>query len=290
VSARTFKARDTVYTADGREALYVGYVGGQHIVVPIFENDDGPQQSDYPESHNVVFADPPADKYHEESAAAKKQLEATRMDLQKAQTELRQARADRADLMAEIIKHPDLAPIAEFMAGTLTHVALIPNYGDSIKIVPIGEAVTPREASSQRSGEIRLLALYGGWTGPNGTTGWSRDDFRWRLNEYRDGSGSAQPCILGTSEANVLERLQAYLDANWAKTGVHASHTLVGWARSAMRMGLNVPETLRTTVEKEDAAYAESARKRAIEDLQRAEKTLAEARAKVEEITPAGVA
>jgi hypothetical protein len=278
--------RDTVYLADGREALYVGYIGGSHVVMPIVEHDDGPVQSDYPESHNVVFTEPPADKYHAEAAAAKKELDTARTELQKVQTELRQARADRNGLLAEISKHPDLAPIAEFMAGTLTHAALLPAsyYGSEIKVVTIGEAIEPRTEIEKRSGEVRLLSLYGGWTGIKGTSSWGREDYRWRLNEYRDGSGATQVCILGTSEANVLERLQVYLDGQWAKVGVHSENTLIGWARGAIRLGLTVPASMRTKVEAEDAKAVEHAKKQAVDSLAHAEKQLAQAREKAIEL------
>ncbi len=278
-------AGDLVYLADGREAEYVARTNGQHIVLPIICRDDCDIASDYPEAHSVIFTKPPTDKLHAETAEALDALKSVKTELQTMRAQLHEAKSERDDVMKQLASHPVLAPLVEFIDGKLTHAASFSQYGGGIKIQTITELVTPTSDSDRRDGEIRLLALYGGWSGPSGGKNSYRDDLRWQLNSYRDGSGSNICCILGTSEANVLERMQNYLDREFPKAGVHSESTRVGWADSALKLGLRVPAALQILVDRKRADEAANLRKNAADSIARAERELLAAREKLVSLT-----
>lgn len=87
----------------------------------------------------------------------------------------------------------------------------------------------------------------------------------------RHGSGDSKLCILGTSDENVRERLQAYLDAEFPKRGVHGEHTLIGWATSAIKLGLRVPPELAKTVAENEVKAEEFRQKQTRDALAQAE-------------------
>lgn len=274
---RTFTAGDLVYSEQGEAFSYVARAAGGHIVLPVYGHDDEPEYiGDDPVRLNQVFAEPPAPKLDQATAEARQTLDELRTQINTARTELREVTRAHTEAMRTLEAHPDLRPVVEWLEGRITHVASVTRYGNAIAIQPIDEAVIPTGTDDRRNGDVRLLALYGGKTGP-GKSGYG-DDFRWQLNAYRDGSGDNTPCFLGTSEEHAKERLQAWLDTRLKRTSEYGT---VGLARSAMRHGLRVPDELAERARAEDEAAEALRREREVQELAKAEQHAAALRARL---------
>lgn len=283
MTTTTFKPGDTVYSAQGQQLEYVARVLDGHIVRQVFVHEDYEASWGDPELHSRVFAEVPVTKYAADVAETLAKLEAASERLHTVESEVRKLKGERETLLKSFSQHPDLQPLAEWLDGKITHVASFADYGGGIKIKTLAEAVLPTSADDRRNGEVRLLALYGGYTGPKGCSDTYRDNLRWQLSAYRDGSGSQTICILGTSEENVLQRLQAHLNVLLLQKALYGSHTLVGWAESAIGLGLTVPADLAERVAAKKKAAREHAEKQARDELQRAEAAVVAARSKIRE-------
>lgn len=259
----------TVYGIDGRQFQYVSKSGDGHIVRPIFEVDDSDALGN-PELQDRVFAKPPAPRYAAETDKALRELEQARAELRKAEEQTETLKQERAALLQQFARHPVLEPIADWMAGKITHAAALKSYGSSIEIKTIEELIAPGERD--RTGEVRLLALYGSkkWEG----------GLRWQLNAYYDGSGDNVTCILGTSKEDVLDRVQVHLDKELSFASI-SDYSAISRADSAMRLGLRVPEKFVEAVQQRRAKDAAENAKRKRDQLARAEAQLEVARAEV---------
>lgn len=237
----SFAAGDTVYGEYGNELVYVCAVSEGHIARPIIESiyDDGSESYlAEPNIYGIVFANPPAPKYDAETKRAKDELAEARADLTKAKNELRQVTTDRDHAMATIGKYPDLACVSDWIAGKMTHIGIIENYG-GITITTIEEALKSR--SDVDGGKVRLLALYGGLSGVNGPKKSYGDDLRWQLNTYSDGSDryANNICFMGSSVESVRERIQVWLNTQLRRSD--DSYMTVNTAESAVKLGFVVP-------------------------------------------------
>ncbi len=273
-----FTAGDVVYDEHGQGFEYVARVAEGHIAMPVYEQDEyEPYYTGDPRMLRAVFAQPPVGVLDDETAKAEKRLKDLRSQIDQAREELTDATRQRSEALKVLSQHPDLLPVVEWLEGRITHVASVRPYSLGITIQPIADAVLPTSESDRRCGEVRLLALYGGYTGPDSKSGYN-EDFRWQLNAYRDGSGDHTLCFLGTSEEHAKERLQVWLDTRLKRT---AEYGTVKLARSAMALSMRVPESLAEKVRAEDAANEERARQYQAAELAKAEARAAEIRARL---------
>lgn len=146
MNQRTIASGETVYSQHGQEAEFVAATGGEYIVRPIYEDEDGPRTGDV-ETWRQVFRTPPAPKLDEKTAEAEKRL----MDLQQKVSDLRseehritsemQARKDR------IKEHEALADLDRYLAGEITHYVAVHSYYPSVEIIPVGQTVEDYSSS-----------------------------------------------------------------------------------------------------------------------------------------------
>lgn len=270
-------AGETVYDEYGQEYEYLCAHGGAHILRTIRETDEGPVLGDPVELYRV-FRKPPGDRFAQGAAQSRAELESALAELAEVQDQLRTIKAERDATLKRFGAHPVLQPVVDFLDGTITHVATVGNYGYGLKIQTVEEALAPAEHNARQNGEVRLLALYGGYAKGRG---WNQDSLSWQLNRYRDGSGDNTTCILGTSEENVRERLQAFLDTAFPQRGVYNEGTLAGWADDAMKLGLRVPEALVAVVEKRREDILKNRRSQAERAIKDAENAAERARAEL---------
>lgn len=247
-----FKNGDSVYSDDGRLFEYVASAPDGHIVRALYGHDDYPNETlGDPEILRNVYPSPPEQKLDKEIADYRTRLQSARTELEGVENEIAAATRQRDAMLKEFAKHPMLAPVLAWMRGEITHLVTIGSYGSDITIKPVAEALMPSSADDRRNGEVRLLALYGGYTGPEKRKGsYPTDNLKWQLNAYRDGSGSNVTCLLATSEDDAKVRLQEWLDHEFAKRDECNHH--VYWARAALKLGLRVPEKLASEVSKQD--------------------------------------
>lgn len=285
----TFKAGDEVYTTDGRLVEYVAQSYDGHIVrqLPEHESEDyGPTPLGYPEVVHQVLKAPPSFKVDQEYATKRDELASVREQLLTASQELAAIAKNRDAQLQQLSSHPDLSIIIDWMEGRITHIATFDTYGSTpIRIMPLIDALQPDD-NEKRDGTFRLLSLYGGHHGPDGATRSAhRDNLRWQLNRYSDGSSNnSTACVLGTSEEDVRRRVQHWLDREFKMRD--NEHALWNWAESAVALGFSVPPAWVAKVEERAANRRKQAQEQALKDLESARARLAAAEAAAKAITP----
>jgi hypothetical protein len=257
-----FNKGDAVFLTDGSEAEYISGDEEGHIVRSSYEDEYGEPVFGKPFVVHKVFKAAPRLKYDQETKEAAEKLRAINDELNTARIELYEAKRGREEALKLVNSHPDLAPLAEWMRGEITHVVVLPLYGGAIKIVPYDQAITPENPNDARNGEVRLLSLCGGKK--------YGDNLHWRLNRYYDGSDKeGSLCILATSYENALVRMQAWIDKELRR---HDNYYRLEIADQAMRMGLKVSDDLEKQV-------AEKRRNAELRRLEQARKNLAQSEA-----------
>lgn len=265
--SKNFRPGDTVYTEFGQSVEYVAKVHDGHVVRSVYEHEGDAREPWYGgvmiERH--VFSEPPTPRFDKSTKEAQAALDHVRAQVQLAQTELAGIQRQQQETVRTLENHPDVRPLVAFLEGRITHLAFVSNYSADLCIKPIAEALTPEDAGDARDGRIRLLALYGGYTGPSGTKNVYRaDDLSWRLSRYSDGSGNdSKICFLATSEADAKAQLQTYVERQLKSNS--QSHNCISLAVSAMQLGLTVPPEWRQKV----ADYEQQAKKGALESARR---------------------
>lgn len=265
---------DTVFSIDGEAFMYIapGVYGG-HIVARLYGDEgDEPTVDDDPQEIRQVFAQAPAPRLDADTRKAREMLSELEAQVAAAHRELAEVTRERANALQLVGKHPDLVPLAEWLEGRITHVVLLPIYGGRIEIKALADATEPNDKSDARNGHVRLLSLCGGRK--------YNDPLHWQLSAYSDGSdGKGQHCLLATSEANALERLQAWLDKRFNRPGEYRT---VDLADCALTLGLRVPAPIAGQVQaaraKKNAdllAYYRNQITQAKETIERAEAALA---------------
>ena len=268
---------ELVYTAAGGEVILISVEQDGYVVRPLLGTGNAEMGEDDlgdPELVGKVYASPPAERMAAVATEAQAKAEEAQGKVQKARAELREIEAEIAERRRMLSSHPDLQPVIEYMEGQISHLATIDwNYG--IKIMTIREAVNAK--GDRGKPELRMLALYGGFTGPDGRGNrWDEGERypHWKLAAYCDGSGSTQHCVIGPSEEKLRERVQLRLDEMLKKPGGR-THLALGLAMSAVAKGF--------TVSPEWAAQVEAAKKNHYEQsIKSAKAYVADAEAKLE--------
>lgn len=285
-----FKAGDEVYTADGRLVEYVAVAADGHIVRQLPEESEndygGPAPMGYPELVHQVLEKAPSFKFDQDFVARRDELARVSQQLREVKASLADAEKKRSTELSKIAAHPDLSIIIDWMEGRITHIATFDRYGDSpIRIMPLLKALQPNERE-EREGTFRLLSLYGGYHGPNGpSSGSYRDNLHWQLGMYSDGSGNSNTaCVLGTSEEDVRNRMQLFLDREFKKRD--NNHFLSNWAESAVALGFSIPPAWVEKVEERAKNRRLQAQEQAQKELASAKARLAAAEAAAQSVTP----
>ncbi len=285
-----FKAGDEVYTTDGRLVEYVAQSYDGHIVRQMPEHADedyGPAPMGYPEVVHQVLKAPPSFKVDQDYATKRDELASVREQLLTASQELAAIAKKRDAQLQQLSSHPDLSIIIDWMEGRITHIATFDTYGAApIRIMPLIDALQPGE-DEKRDGTFRLLSLYGGHHGPDGATRSAhRDNLRWQLSRYSDGSGNNNntACVLGTSEEDVRRRVQLWLDREFKMRD--NEHALWNWAESALAMGFSIPSAWVAKVEERQSNRKKAAQEKAQQELATARARLAAAEAAVQVAAP----
>ena len=261
---KEFRAGQRVYTADGRMGDFlVKLDGGNSIIRPVFEGVDGYGNSTDEYADGLIevgtlYAKPPRAKLDETIAELDAKARQLREDIRALEVEKRAFGQDHAERAARIAKHEQLATLDHFLSGAITHVVMKAGYGSGFKIVPFADALKVPEDDrySRREAEMKLVSLFGS----------SGGDLSWRINTYRDGSGSCVEMVPCTSEEEAQRVVADKLDALWA--GYRARPQQV-WSLSdgmdtADELGIAIPQDIRDAFN----AHIEETRQRAVAKAQ----------------------
>jgi hypothetical protein len=257
----TFNAKpgQRVYTADGRMGDFlVKLDSGNSILRPVFEVNgyDGAtdEYADGLIEVGTIYAQPPRAKLDDMIAGLDAKVSQLRDDIRGLEAEKWAFGQDHAERAARIAKHDQLATLDHFLSGAITHVVMKSGYGSGLKIVPFADALNVPEDDrySRRESEMKLVSLFGS----------SGGDLSWRINAYRDGSGSWIEMVPCTSEEEARRVIADKLEALW--TGYRARPqqvwTLSDGMDTADELGIAIPQDIRDALN----AHIDETRQRAV--------------------------
>lgn len=148
---RTFSAGDEVYDINGRAGAYVARAAGGHIVEPIYEHgDDADGGISYGEAvtWREVFATPPTEKLHADTAAALEKLADTQRRLNAVRAELWAFERDEKARVERLKQHKGLEELDRYLNGEITHYVAFHDYYDTVEIVPVSETIDSHSTTS----------------------------------------------------------------------------------------------------------------------------------------------
>lgn len=237
---RSIAIGDTVYSQHGQEAELVALTGGEYIVRPIYEDDDGPRAGNV-ETWHEVFRTPPAPKLDAETAAAEKRLADLQEEVRKARDERHALDKDAEARKARIKQHEALADLDNYLAGKITHYVALSPYCVGVQILTVTETMENYPSHDSYG----MLTLY-----PH--KDWSRG-LAWSLN-YRPGNGRdsrTQRVFLCCSEeeakAKAAEVLRGFIAEELAKKPGHRYAAAL--IKECRKHGVDVPAELVDEVE-----------------------------------------
>lgn len=271
------QAGDTVYSIDGAMALYVSTAkGGGYIVQPLIEDGDGYSEpaglyADGVEIWPTVYTSPPQPKLESEIAAQQERLTALRGEVADLERQKREAARDQRDVAERLKQHAALKYIDDMIAGRMPPLCVCFGlYPPSI--VPSADAMkNPDHERSYREPAFKLLTLFGD----------SNGDLQWRLNQYRDGSGSwwDELVFVATQDEGIAEirRRYALAVAEWREFPVERKHygTAITWSEKLPADWIDVPEDLANYIAAAKREHLRTEREKAAKALTEAEQKLA---------------
>lgn len=191
---------------------------GQFVVAPVLivtsyrMSYDGPDEYDHEEPGPAFLAQTlnskaPVEKKDAEVAEIDQRISAKRKDLEAIDAEIRRVTSERDQIMKRLSDVPALRHLDDIIAGRFTHV-VFESHDYIVQTAEQAMKASSRDDDYQwRKQPWRLLTLFGKTGG----------DLQWRINDWKDGSGSNRDVRLFTSEeeavAYAIEKTSAKFDA-----------------------------------------------------------------------------
>lgn len=207
MTGKKFTTGDIVYGHGGERAEYVCKTLDLHVVLPIYEDEDGQEYRGDPNNWRECFASPPRAQYDE-------QIRSLQTDEQRISAQVAELRAERDQLNREMAarkkereRHEQLRHLDDFIAGRITHY-VISDW--AVDVLKFEDTVCKGDDGRERwPKQMRLLSLFGG----------SNGNLQWRLSSYSDGSdrNGGQPCIPCCSFDEALGHLKAFIETRFAE-------------------------------------------------------------------------
>lgn len=273
-----FKAGCKCYDRSGRVYEFRAAIDSMAVVHPIlsaegWEGEIEPYPSQTAEIVPLasISVKPPTAEIVAEVLRAENELARLRAEIAAATTAARNAEKENAERLAKLAKYAALSRIEDFLEGRMTHFVMWGQYSREINIKTFGEVMLSKNDYGRPDGDVKLLSLFG--TCRYYPDHGNKDgNLLWRVNQYRDGSGSwsnAQPCM---SEDEAKEVAAKWLNCQWdehraAEDRAKNAHWLKGSIDSAQAIGLVVPDDIA-------ADYADSQKRQALSAVQKAQEAL----------------
>lgn len=265
-----FTPGEVGFLEDGTEVLVVAVVGDGAVVENHMCSEDGEADYGYGQRSYVpkVYRTPPVAKLDDQFAAKIAELEAARAELRATRHEITTATAERKALLETLQQVPALRYLDDYISGRITHFVEV-MYGRITVRSRNTDSVSKYDSHDDKKGE-RLLCLFGN----------SGGDLSWKLNQYRDGSGSwgeTFPCrSMDEAKAKVCELLAAKVEA--VRTGASPLHMLNSdFTKAADEFGYAIPEDVAARMKDATVAAFTTRVEQARKDLDEASAALAKA-------------
>lgn len=190
-----------VFTEDGRRAVFAGEIDGQKFVrIILSRSDDEYGYDEWPADKltpvSRVFAAPPMESVAPAIAKVQADLAALRGELAAERATLAEVKQASQQIKDSAANYPDIATALDFLEGRITHVAVISPYSAG-KVQTLADCLAATDDGRAPDG-LKLLSLFG--TDHKGGR-------KWRVNHYRDGSGSWTEIVPFKSEADATDFL-----------------------------------------------------------------------------------
>ena len=275
--AEEFTRGQTVYDRSGLKYQFEEALpDGRALVRQIFQADSYDGAEDWPAETPIIAyvgglaSKPPVEAVDKEVQQAAAELARLREQIREAVNEIAEQERDAKRRLEALKQHPKLARIEDFLAGRLTHFAVLrsPDYAPAVSIETFEEFARGDEDGRQAK-DLKLISLFGRSDG----------NLEWRRNQYYDGSGSwtqCQPCASFDEAKAVATDWLSSIFAGYQADRQRA-WTLESAVKSAEKLGLDVPADIRADL----LAYR---RRNAEQQLAKAEEDLANRRAALQAI------
>jgi hypothetical protein len=205
--------KDCKYTSDGKKVVIVGKLNAQETIVQEIFVSGG---SEIPSGEHFVVRslhDAPAESWKEKNLReVEERYERTKRELESKEKEARRrlnlaaakAHEKATCLMAFANNSEDsqLDLLRAFLAGEITHFAITDCDPKIITVDDTKNFQTDNHYGETRLEAMKLISVFG-------SSGGKLD---YRINQYRDGSGSSKTIIPCRSYAEAVGHLQKYCD------------------------------------------------------------------------------
>lgn len=233
-----FENGRSYFTRDGRKVTYCAATqDGRHVVLQIVEVETYDGDREYVDGpltiEEELFEKPPrevADEKMREYEARVRELEERNSNLM---AEAFNAEREVRRRLDALKKYNGLDHVEDFIEGRITHVVEPGEYGGDYEIKTLSEF--EETDYGRRTGKLRLISLFGDSAG----------NLAWRVNQYRDGSGSGWreiiPCASQEdAEQKRRERIASDLAEQSANFDPERPHYFMSRVRSALTFGVPV--------------------------------------------------
>lgn len=261
------------YLADGRRVNAIGLVNGQYVVElgQAYGSEDD-VYFDGLSLERAVFDRPPTAAMDSRIQQLRAEEDALRLRVGGLRDELRTIEADHKARLAKLQSFGALRYVESFLDGKFTH-AVINNYSGP-DILTFEQALQPSKNDddrySRRDSGLKLLTLFGS----------SNNDLQWRINDYRDGSGSNTNVMLCMSIEEAKEITQRLINEKCAEAvRDKRPWTADSVRKAAQKFGLSVPQDLADM-------HAEYLRNALQTNLAKARSDFEKAESALREVTP----
>lgn len=266
---KTFEAGQAVYARDGRQAEYVAVaVGAGHVVrlgtVALY-GDEERTYFDQVAVLDEVFAEAPTALVAAEVAELTVKANALSEQVSEFRVELERREAESNAMLARCAAREKLRDLDNYLAGRMTHFVMV--NGSRVRILERGEALADGDGwDTKWSQSQKLLCLFGDTKG----------DIAWKINQYKDGSGSWSECYPACSIEEATATAARLLEITYAEVRNGKSPWYAAAAvQSADAIGLIAPEDIRKVARESNLAEARRRAKDANEAAAKANEALA---------------
>lgn len=176
-----FNPGDKIYCADGRRGEFVTHVAGEGFVIRFgfYQPGGGDESGEYFDGVDIVqkiFDKPPIEALSKTVKDLEDRAKNLRTEIRESENVLRDRKRYALETLEKCKKYQGLADIEAWIDGKITHL-VVSDYS-AVKVQPIEVAL--KEEDDRYNKHRKLMTLFGG----------SNGNLQWRLNSYRDGSGS----------------------------------------------------------------------------------------------------
>lgn len=246
----TFTAGQTVYTQHGNKAKYITAADQKHVIqyyATSEDDEDGEEFLDRVVIVSDVYANPPVQVRDATVAELDAKIYALKQQLRGFETDIRQKQAEMKGLMERLSSVPALRNLEAFIEGKMTHFVV--KRFSSIEILTKDQALDDNDCYDKG---VKLLSLFGT----------SKGNMSWKLNQYKDGSGTWTEVYPATSLEDAKAQAADLLNEAWEEVRSGSTAYLTTHVKSAAEIGLPIPDDIAAMVKKvrSDAANAVIAR------------------------------